>query len=148
MCQNALKHGRRSNGLVDPTYMSWQAMKARCKHKQHYADISVDSNWESFSNFLRDMGERPVNTTLDRINGTKGYYKDNCRWATKRQQRLNTSRTVIVKYKEQLYYLDELAPAMGLKTSTVKARLRRGWDLEKSLETPARRMHVQNKRRM
>jgi hypothetical protein len=41
---------------------------------------------KGFVNFLRDMGERPSGTTLDRIDGTQGYSKANCRWATTQQQ--------------------------------------------------------------
>ena len=35
------------------------------------------------------MGERPANTTLDRIDDAKGYNKKNCRWASARDQNKN-----------------------------------------------------------
>lgn len=54
--------------------------------------MTVDPRWESFENFLVDMGERPEGKTLDRIDGTKGYCKDNCRWATPLEQAWNRSQ--------------------------------------------------------
>lgn len=89
---SVLKHGYYGTR----TYKSWQAMKSRCTDlKRHNAasyalkGISYAPAWESFSTFLADMGERPLGMTLDRIDNSKGYYKDNCRWATPEQQRAN-----------------------------------------------------------
>lgn len=72
-----------------PTHKSWQKMKERCylesyKEKEYYQDrnIEVCDRWmNSFENFFEDMGERPENTSLDRIDPNKGYTPDNCRWA-------------------------------------------------------------------
>jgi len=44
------------------------------------------SGWECF---FRDMGPRPKNTSIDRIDPLKGYYFKNCRWATQSQQQDN-----------------------------------------------------------
>ena len=45
---------------------------------------------DSFVAFLEDMGERPVDMQLDRIDSDKGYYRSNCRWVTKHEQMQNT----------------------------------------------------------
>lgn len=71
------------------TYRSWQMMKERCGKRENYEHITYDTRWESFDNFLEDMGVRPEDTSLDRIDGTQGYYKDNCKWSTKSEQSLN-----------------------------------------------------------
>ncbi len=92
-------HGH-TKGKRSPTYNSWRAMKARCKYKSHWMyshyggnGITYDPRWETFLNFLQDMGERPKGTTLDRIEGDKGYCKENCRWATPAMQAFNRSTT-------------------------------------------------------
>lgn len=80
-----------------PTYNAWQNMKRRCddRNRPNFNDyggrgITVCERWlHSFSNFLDDMGEKPENLTLDRIDNDKGYFPENCRWATVSQQNFN-----------------------------------------------------------
>lgn len=83
-------------GLCDsPTYRSWESMKSRCngtggkKNLKWYSNISYDPKWEFFADFLEDMGIRPEGTSLDRIDNFKGYFKENCRWATAKEQVAN-----------------------------------------------------------
>lgn len=83
------------NALI-PGYYSWSMMKQRCMNPKHtdykyYGEkgITVCNEWLKFSGFYSDMGERPEGLTLDRIDNSKGYSKDNCRWATKLEQTLN-----------------------------------------------------------
>lgn len=69
-------------------------MRSRCHNpkatsydKYGAKGISVCKAWrESFAQFLNDMGERPPETSLDRIDRRFGYFHANCRWATMRQQ--------------------------------------------------------------
>lgn len=89
------KHGHATKG-VSPTYHSWAGMKARChnsNHKNyHYyggRGITICERWHTFTNFLADMGEKPPNRSLDRIDVNGNYEPSNCRWATRKEQRHN-----------------------------------------------------------
>lgn len=91
------KHGFSKRGMVDSEYTSWNLMKDRCNNKNNkrYSDyggrgISICERWESFENFIEDMGKKPSSKhSIDRIDNTKGYSKENCKWATKSEQGAN-----------------------------------------------------------
>lgn len=77
-------------------YKVWTTMKARCtnpnlKSFKNYGarGITVCERWRSFENFYADMGDPPKGYTIDRINNDLGYYKENCRWATYKEQAQN-----------------------------------------------------------
>ena len=95
-----LKHGYCRNREMTVEYRAWVRMRQRCTNSklnrwQHYGGkgISVCERWRLFENFLADMGLRPTSEhSLDRINGDGNYEPSNCRWATRREQRINQAR--------------------------------------------------------
>lgn len=80
-----------------PLYATWINMIHRCYNENHKdfpyyggRGIRVRRKWKNdFSIFARDMGERPVGTTLDRVNNELGYGPGNCQWASRKQQANN-----------------------------------------------------------
>jgi len=65
-------------------------MITRCRGYQvGYEHLDLDPRWKDFQIFLEEMGERPLNHSIDRIDCDRGYWPDNCRWATASQQQWN-----------------------------------------------------------
>jgi hypothetical protein len=89
------KHGQANK---TKTYKTWKLMRSRCytKTADNYKwyggeGITVCERWSDYTNFLNDMGERPIGKTIDRIDTKQGYFKENCRWATPKEQAENNS---------------------------------------------------------
>ena len=119
-------------------------MKRRCFNEEFdsFPDyggrgITIQDDWHDFANFLRDMGERPEGTTLDRLDPNGDYTKENCRWATNRQQSLNKRNTVFVEYRGEQRPLMEVCEQYGVPYKRVWARIfKHGYDAETALTKP------------
>lgn len=136
-----IKHGRShtNNGI----YKIWCGMRKRCNDKNDsgYAryggrGIKVCARWDNtndgFQNFLLDMGERPNDYQVDRIDNDGDYSPENCRWASRKEQAYNRESTVMVNGE----CLSDISKRLGGGRGMVNARLREGWSLEKATSTP------------
>lgn len=120
-------------------------MHTRCTNKKHpkfrlYGGrgIAVCARWKSFEAFLADMGERPVGTTLDRVDRNGNYEPGNCRWATDGEQNRNRSTNVHLTFRGDTLTVAEWARRLGLLKSTIRGRLKAGWIVEDALSVPVR----------
>lgn len=118
-------------------------MKSRCNNPNYTnfskwggKGISYEEKWSTFLGFLEDMGERPEGTSIDRIDNEKGYYKENCRWATKKEQMNNMSSNRIIEFNGVVKNLQTWADELNLDRKTISTRIDRyGWSIEKALTT-------------
>jgi len=124
------KHGQ----CLSRTYMTWSAMRDRCNRiaspaYKYYGGrgITICNSWFQFTNFLKDMGERPEGLTLDRIDNNGDYNPENCRWASYKQQAHNRSNSIKITIDGTSKLVIEWARELGIKVSVVQGRLRRGW---------------------
>ncbi len=122
----------------------WTQMKYRCLTPTSHAydryggaGIFVCDRWLIFENFFEDMGYPPSKKhSIDRIDGTKGYSKENCRWATSMQQSANLKTNKKITLNGIVYNEREFARVIGISRSTLRSRLRRGWSIERISNVP------------
>lgn len=138
-------------------YRIWQGMLARCLNPRHknYKDyggrgIAVCAQWMVFENFYTDMGDPLVGKTLERNDNNGDYGKDNCRWATRAEQAINTRWNKFLTFNGRTQTMAQWARELKLSGACLTQRFKRGWSLEQALTTkslsPADRKHDSNGR--
>lgn len=105
---------------------TWKNMMQRCYNPNNtgYPDyggrgIKVCIRWHTFENFYEDMGDKPEDMSLDRVNVDGDYEPSNCRWADKYIQARNKRNSITIEGIELKYLAEEL----GITYSTLFGRL-------------------------
>lgn len=137
-----LKHGQKRKTFATPEYGVWCHIKERCYNKNSpaYKDyggrgILMCDEWKDFVNFFNDMGQRPSeNHSIDRIDNSKGYSPDNCRWATYKEQQRNRRDNLVILFDGVKASLAEHCERLGLKYQTVHRRIVCGADISVALQ--------------
>lgn len=138
-----------THGMTDSlTWKSWKSMLDRCygehrtdNHNYKARGIIVCERWRhSFEAFLADMGERPSRRhSIERIDNDGHYEPGNCCWATPEQQGRNRRTNHNMTMNGQTMCLKDWANKVGIRETTLWARLKAGWSIEKSLSAPVRK---------
>ena len=122
----------------------WRAMLHRCyketdEHYDYYGGrgIKVCDDWHDFEAFQKWALANGYadNLTIDRLDGNKDYYPDNCSWATMTVQNNHKSDTKWLTYKGKTQSLSDWCRELGLDYFRIKARLNSlGWSVEDAFE--------------
>jgi len=147
-----------SHGLSKTAiYNKWCSMRERCKnpHNKSFSrygakGVTVCKEWdESFQAFYEwamDTGYK-AGLTIDRIDNSKGYSPENCRWATTSQQNRNYSRNHLITYNGETKCLADWADEFGINRTTILFRLKSGKPIEKVFDkTDGRSLRWQKNR--
>lgn len=118
---------------LPPLYGVWQSMRRRCLTPTNKAfkdyggrGIRICPEWNSYAQFAADMGERPLGTTIERIDNNGNYEPGNCRWATRKEQQRNRRIARYVTIDGKQYRAMDLAGKAGVKTDTIIERAEKG----------------------
>jgi hypothetical protein len=128
-----LTHGKSNTR----TYRIWANMLTRCTNEKCNAysryggrGITVCDDWRRFEGFLSDMGEAPAEMSLDRKDNNAGYSRENCRWASRKQQGRNTRVNRLLKFEGITLPMSAWSEQLGIPQSTILNRLKRNWPIE------------------
>ena len=133
---------------------TWRDMKHRCNAKsgRYYNNyvkrgITVCPEWrtnfKAFYDWAINNGYMPT-LSIDRIDNSKGYSPDNCRWANPKMQNNNLRTNVTLTYNGITRTLREWSDITGIRFTTLHSRVNMGWDAEKIL-TQSVRKHNKSK---
>jgi hypothetical protein len=141
--KNKIRGSRTTHGLCKTKeYAAWQAMHERCynPNSPRYSryglrGITVCQEWiDSFQAFIDDMGFAPSKEySLDRVYNDGSYCKENCRWATNREQFENRSATRLITHSGKTLSVRGWSELIGVSTGCLKNRLNRGWPIDRAL---------------
>ena len=122
----------------------WSGMRKRTRSKndKYYprygaVGIGMSDEWfDSFEQFYEDMGPRPKGCSVDRIDNSKGYSKENCRWASSNQQNRNKTSNHLLTFRGVSKCITEWSEQLGIRKDTLRRRICvYGWSVEKALTT-------------
>jgi hypothetical protein len=115
-------------------------MKARCSnpngqyyHRYGGRGIAVCERWQTFESFYEDMGDPPSGHSIDRIDNDLGYFKANCRWATKKIQANNTSSNRYLTIEGETKTASQWCELLGVNRKSFYTRLSRGHSIASAL---------------
>lgn len=112
-------------------YVAWYNMRCRCEGRtrldvqKNYVErgIMYEERWSSYQNFKEDMGETyEMGMTLERIDNDKGYSKENCRWATRKEQNNNKRNNLLFTYNGETHNKAQWIVLLGLNPNAVNYR--------------------------
>lgn len=137
------------------TYRAWKEMRKRCAYSNSktFKDyggrgIKVCARWNSFENFLADMGECAEGRELDRLDVNGDYEPSNCRWATRKEQMRNKRNTAWIVIDGNKKSLAEWCEIFGAAQRRTHARIfKHGWDpLHALTRAPMKRREWSNRK--
>lgn len=147
-CSRYISHNKTHGMSGTSVYHIWIGMRQRCNNPNviNYQDyggrgITVCERWQSFENFLSDMGKPPSpNHSIERRENDGHYAPDNCYWGTDEEQSNNKRNNRILTLNGKSQSMAMWCKELHLNYSLIRTRLNIGWSDEQALTTPARTM--------
>lgn len=145
-CMQHISHNRTHNLSDTRIYHIWIGIKQRCNNPntteyKNYGGRGIgicqewNTNFMSFYDWAMSNGYDDT-LTIDRINNNLGYFPENCRWVTIREQNRNKRNSRLITYNGMTLTPSEWSFLLGGSINLVAGRIRNGWDEIKAITTP------------
>jgi hypothetical protein len=134
----------------EPFYEKFNKVRCRItdpknKDYRNYGGRGLKFEWNNYLDFKKDMYESYLehcnkygksNTTLERIDNSNGYSKENCKWATFQEQAKNKRTNRYITHNGRTMIIADWAKELGVSRQALLYRLNLGISSEKMLNTP------------
>lgn len=146
--QKTIERSTKHGGYGTRLYRIWDDMKSRCYNPNSISypnygakGITVCEEWKNFKTFMEWALANGYSDklTIDRIDYTKGYTADNCRWITMMEQSNNKSNNHYITYNGETLTMVQWARKLNIPYMLLCQRMSRGWTFEKAILTPKRK---------
>lgn len=101
--------------------------------------MSVCEDWMKYENFKNwaEQNGYSEELSIDRIDGSKGYSPENCRWVSMKVQQNNRCNNHLISFGGKTMTLSMWAEEIGIPVKTLSRRIvDNGWSVERALTTP------------
>lgn len=127
-------------------YVTWKNLNSRCFNKKNsryknYGGRGIDvmEKWKNFKNFWKDMypsfkehnklfGRN--NTNIERIDVNGNYCKENCKWATWKEQANNKTTNRMITAMGKKMNMTQWGEKLGLNSKQIWEKLDKGISIE------------------
>lgn len=145
-CRRCAVPHNRTEYSGDPIQTIWAGMKQRCydpnqARYERYGGrgIYICDKWlkepKKFYEWAYDNGYYK-GMSIDRINNDKGYSPENCRIIPLKDQGRNRRSNRHIEINGEIKIMNEWCKIFEINRSTVRGRLKRGWNTEDAFKTP------------
>jgi hypothetical protein len=126
-------------------YSIWKGMNKRCNNPNAVdykwyggKGVKVCDEWKDYLKFREWSLEHGyiIGLTIDRIDNSKGYEPSNCQWLTQSEnskKRQREGKIQVIEYRGEKHGLRDWSIITGINQTTLQARIRRGWSIERTL---------------
>lgn len=153
-CGNRSKHAIKHGGYKDRLFKVYTSIKQRCCNPNYFQykdyggrgiaicqawlnDYGAFHDWAYSNGYTEEILPNGINKwTIERIDVNGNYEPDNCTFITTQEQQFNKRDNVILTYKGETKTATEWARELGISPNVIWARVKNGWSVEETLETP------------
>ena len=138
-CNNGRNYRNAKGYTNERLYERYRNILRRVKDPTRYTGVDICEEWEndylSFREWALKNGYSDE-LTIDRIDNSKGYSPNNCRWVSIKEQANNRTNNTIIEYEGKKYTISQFADFIKLPYGTVRQRIKSGWSIEDVAKTP------------